>query len=77
MEGINKIVTGELVSLSEQVLIDCDSPPNDGCDGGFNVKAFEFIRDGGIDFEVYYRYHGDEGKCVPPKVVSLFLMDMD
>ncbi|KAK2445630.1 cysteine proteinase COT44 [Trifolium repens] len=73
VEGINKIVTGELVSLSEQVLIDCDSPPNYGCHGGFSEKALEFIRDGGIDFEYYYPYRGDDGVCDPPEKDAQFV----
>ncbi|PHT66237.1 Vignain [Capsicum annuum] len=35
-EGINKIKTGKLISLSEQELVDCDTSSNMGCEG---VKA--------------------------------------
>lgn len=63
MEGINKIVTGDLISLSEQELVDCDTT-NEGCDGGIMDYAFEWvIRNGGIDTEANYRYTGVDGIC--------------
>lgn len=34
VEGINAIVTGELLSLSEQELVDCDTKKDHGCGGG-------------------------------------------
>jgi cathepsin L len=63
MEGINEIVTGNLVSLSEQEVIDCDSQDN-GCNGGYMQKAFEFvISNGGIDTEADYPFTGTDGTC--------------
>ncbi|KAK2445633.1 Granulin repeat cysteine protease family protein [Trifolium repens] len=65
VEGINKIVTGELVSLSEQELVDCDLLTiNAGCDGGNMEYAFEFIiNNGGIDTDDDYPYLGLEDIC--------------
>jgi len=69
VEGINKIVTGELVSLSEQELVDCDRTVNAGCDGGLMEYAFEFIiNNGGIDSDEDYPYRGVDGKCDQYKV---------
>lgn len=56
IEGINAIKTGELISLSEQELVDCDTT-NEGCDGGYMDYAFEWvINNGGIDSETDYPY---------------------
>ncbi|XP_059663548.1 ervatamin-B-like [Cornus florida] len=65
VEGINQIKTGRLVSLSEQVLVDCDvRSGNQGCNGGYMDKAFAFIRrNGGITTEENYPYVGRDGKC--------------
>ncbi|XP_057735554.1 cysteine proteinase mucunain-like [Arachis stenosperma] len=64
VEGINKIVTGELISLSEQELVDCDRSYNMGCNGGLMDNAFDFIiNNGGIDSEQDYSYHAREGVC--------------
>ncbi|KAI6703612.1 hypothetical protein NL676_012748 [Syzygium grande] len=66
MEGINALVTGDLVSLSEQELVSCDTT-NDGCDGGYMDYAFEWvINNGGIDSEADYPYtstDGETGTC--------------
>nr|CAB3471248.1 unnamed protein product [Digitaria exilis] len=75
MEGINKVVTGKLVSLSEQELIDCDRRSH-GCKGGRMDWAFQFvISNGGIDTEADYPYTGRDGKCneakKKKKVVSI------
>ncbi|KAF8085327.1 hypothetical protein N665_0671s0006 [Sinapis alba] len=64
VEGINKIVTGELISLSEQELVDCDRSYNLGCSGGLMDYAFQFImKNGGLNTEQDYPYHGSNGKC--------------
>ncbi|ONK78954.1 uncharacterized protein A4U43_C01F1380 [Asparagus officinalis] len=76
VEGINQIVTGDLIVLSEQELVDCDTSYNEGCDGGLMDYAFEFIiNNGGIDTEKDYPYKERNGLCDPyrknAKVVSI------
>nr|GMC55059.1 low-temperature-induced cysteine proteinase-like [Ipomoea batatas] len=54
VEGVNQIATGNLISLSEQELVD----------GGLMDYAFEFIiKNGGIDSEEDYPYTGKDDKC--------------
>ncbi|KAL6982583.1 Cysteine protease xcp1, variant 2 [Sarracenia purpurea var. burkii] len=69
VEGINQIVTGNLTSLSEQELIDCDTTFNHGCNGGLMDYAFEFIMaNGGLRKEDDYPYLMEEGTCDQRKV---------
>ncbi|KAM3405184.1 hypothetical protein ACQJBY_007963 [Aegilops geniculata] len=64
MEGINKITTGSLLSLSEQELIDCDRSYNAGCGGGLMTYAYKFvIKNGGIDTEDDYPFREADGTC--------------
>ncbi|KAF8031124.1 hypothetical protein BT93_D0349 [Corymbia citriodora subsp. variegata] len=74
MEGINALVTGDLVSLSEQELVSCDTT-NDGCDGGYMDYAFEWvINNGGIDSEADYPYtstDGETGTCTTSKEANI------
>lgn len=68
VEGINQIVTGNLTSLSEQELIDCDDS-NNGCNGGLMDNAFRFIVDNnGLHKEDDYPYIMEEGSCEAKKV---------
>ncbi|KAA8528693.1 hypothetical protein F0562_036048 [Nyssa sinensis] len=69
MEGINKIVTGSLVSLSEQELVDCDRSYNSGCGGGLMDYTYQFvIENHGIDTEEDYPYIGGERSCNKQKM---------
>ncbi|KAK8607114.1 hypothetical protein V6N13_052860 [Hibiscus sabdariffa] len=63
-EGIHKLTTGQLISLSEQELVDCDKGVDQGCEGGEMEDAFEFIiHNHGIASEATYPYKGDDGTC--------------
>lgn len=77
IESINAIVTGDLISLSEQELIDCDKSYNDGCNGGLMDYAFEFvIKNGGIDSEEDYPYQESDGICDQNRVSITFLISI-
>ncbi|KAI7738544.1 hypothetical protein M8C21_032892 [Ambrosia artemisiifolia] len=64
VEALNQIVTGNLITLSEQELVDCDTFYSLGCNGGYVNHAFEFIvTSGGIYSDKDYPYIGIEGIC--------------
>ncbi|KAL3640933.1 Cysteine protease rd19a [Castilleja foliolosa] len=72
LEGAHYLSTGELVSLSEQQLVDCDHECDPaevgscdaGCDGGLMNNAFEYtLKVGGLQKEKDYPYTGTNGVC--------------
>ncbi|EGC32857.1 hypothetical protein DICPUDRAFT_92519 [Dictyostelium purpureum] len=65
VEGAHQIKSGNMVSLSEQNLVDCSGQyGNQGCEGGLMVNAFEYIIDnGGIATESSYPYTAAQGRC--------------
>ncbi|KAF8084369.1 hypothetical protein N665_0720s0004 [Sinapis alba] len=60
VEGLTKISGQNLVSLSEQQLVDC----HNGCNIGTNAHAFEYmISNGGITSDAEYPYQAEQGQC--------------
>jgi cathepsin L len=65
LEGAAKVKGGQLISLSEQQLVDCGgSSGNQGCNGGLMDRAFQWWqRNGGACKESDYPYTARTGTC--------------
>jgi len=64
LEGAYAIKNGELISFSEQQLVDCSqSSGNQGCNGGDMPWAFDYVVKYGIQEESDYPYTAKDGKC--------------
>ncbi|KAK9883491.1 hypothetical protein WA026_001664 [Henosepilachna vigintioctopunctata] len=64
IEAQMAITKGNLVSLSEQNLVDCSITfANKGCRGGFPHFAFNYVKERGIVSEKDYPYRGVVGNC--------------
>lgn len=66
LEGAYKLASGQLVSLSEQHLIACNTGgANTGCSGGDMDDAFTYLENhgGGLCTEDTYPYENKDGTC--------------
>jgi KDEL-tailed cysteine endopeptidase len=61
LEGAYQIAGNPLTSFSEQMLVSCDTG-DDGCDGGLEVWAFDYITKHGLCTEADYPYTEKPGE---------------
>ena len=65
MESSHAVVTGELLKLSEQQLVDCAGSDwgNSGCNGGLESNAFQYYEQNYAILESDYAYTGTDDTC--------------
>ena len=62
-EGLVKIATGNLISMSEQQVLDCTGDTST-CKGGSVIAALRYVAaSGGLQPEAAYAYTGQQGAC--------------
>jgi len=62
IEGFYFINSGQLLSFSEQQIVDC-STKDWGCDGGWHYSAVEYAGKYGLEKESDYPYTARDGQC--------------
>ena len=64
IEGQYAVKTKNLLSLSEQQLVDCSrAQGNMGCNGGWMDQAFSYAETQAIETELTYPYKAQDGEC--------------
>ena len=66
VEGAYFVHSGELISLSEQQLVDCATSPKyqaHGCGGGWPWSVLDYVKDKGLCTEEEYPYHAKDEDC--------------
>jgi len=63
IEGAWAIATGQLLSLSEQQIVDCSSYGGNGCQGGLPSRAITWAESQNICGESGYPYTAKDGSC--------------
>ncbi|MCD7453479.1 hypothetical protein HAX54_021103 [Datura stramonium] len=72
IEGAYQIANKELIPLSEQQLLDCNTQ-NRGCEDGLTTQAYDFLHEkgGGITTETNYPYQEAQRVCSTEQFSSL------
>jgi len=71
VEGSYFLSSGNLVSFSEQQLVDCSgSYGNQGCNGGLMDYGFSYVKEHGICTENEYGYNAVDGTCKNCTVIT-------
>merc|ERR1712151_316044 len=72
LEGAHAIATGELLSFSEQQIVDCANVKHGymsfGCNGGNQSVAFKYLEKHNAELESVYKYTAKNGSCAYAKV---------
>uniref|UniRef100_A0A0D3FRV3 Cathepsin propeptide inhibitor domain-containing protein n=1 Tax=Oryza barthii TaxID=65489 RepID=A0A0D3FRV3_9ORYZ len=64
IESLHKIKGGDLISLSEQELVDCNDTGNGTCSKGYSDDAFLWVsKNKGIASDLIYPYVGHKESC--------------